>query len=132
MHDEEEDYVETDPISIEKRNRIRLLIAAYLYEYEPSTEPLMTDSEFDQNCKKVDLTIITGHKTMDKFFKDKDDGTGTIQGGGFLFHMPDEEFDKLKFLVNRFILKKKGFEYLTYESYKIEQNKLFKRRGIKI
>ena len=51
----------------ETRLRIRLTIAAYAYEVE--SDSIISDHEFDDLCKKVDLTVKTGNRKMDNFFK---------------------------------------------------------------
>tara|TARA_B100000287_G_scaffold257047_2_gene241672 strand:+ start:375 stop:719 length:345 start_codon:yes stop_codon:yes gene_type:complete len=60
---------EIDPTvkSAEIRNRIRLSVAAYAYEIKD--EPVMSDSDFDELSKKIDLDVSTGNRKMDNFFK---------------------------------------------------------------
>lgn len=52
---------------IERRRRILLSVWAYAYEY--LGESLVSDAVFDEECKKVDLSVSTGNKKMDKWFK---------------------------------------------------------------
>ena len=51
----------------ETRLRIRLAIAAYAYEVE--SDSIMSDHEFDDLCKKVDLSVKTSNRKMDNWFK---------------------------------------------------------------
>ena len=55
-------------INQEIRNRIRLSVAAYAYEFKD--DPIMSDDEFDSLSKLIDTKVSTGHKKLDKFFKD--------------------------------------------------------------
>jgi hypothetical protein len=54
-------------VSQEIRNRIKLSVAAYVYEYR--NHSIMTDHEFDELSTKVDLEVKTGNRKMDNFFK---------------------------------------------------------------
>jgi len=56
-----------DGDALERRNRIRLSLAAYAYEYLDN--PIMSDAEFDDLCKKIKPEVSTGNGVMDKFFK---------------------------------------------------------------
>lgn len=58
-------------IEIERRRRIMISIWAYAYEFE--NETLVSDKEFDDECMKVDESVSTGNKKLDKFFKEKFD-----------------------------------------------------------
>lgn len=42
-------FYKPDAIETERRQRIRLSIAAYQYEFEPDNPAVMTDVEFDKN-----------------------------------------------------------------------------------
>jgi hypothetical protein len=59
-------YIPT-AVEIERSNRIRLAVYAYAYEYESTS--LISDGEFDELSKKIDLTISTGNSKIDKWFK---------------------------------------------------------------
>jgi hypothetical protein len=59
-------YIPT-AVEIERANRIRLAVYAYAYEYESTS--LISDGEFDELSKKIDLTISTGNSKIDKWFK---------------------------------------------------------------
>lgn len=50
----------------EIRNRIRLSVAAYAYEFED--DPIMSDAEFDELSRQIDTEIETGNREMDHFF----------------------------------------------------------------
>jgi len=54
-------------INPEIRNRIRLSIAAYAYEYED--DPIMSDAEFDDLAKSINVEEKTGNRKLDNFFK---------------------------------------------------------------
>tara|TARA_B100000579_G_scaffold193422_1_gene158073 strand:+ start:686 stop:946 length:261 start_codon:yes stop_codon:yes gene_type:complete len=51
----------------EIRNRIRLSLAAYAYEYKD--DPIMSDDEFDSLAKKINVNEKTGNRKLDNFFK---------------------------------------------------------------
>tara|TARA_B100000287_G_C20206009_1_gene612051 strand:+ start:176 stop:436 length:261 start_codon:yes stop_codon:yes gene_type:complete len=51
----------------EIRNRIRLSLAAYAYEYKD--DPIMSDDEFDSLAKKINVDKSTGNRKLDNFFK---------------------------------------------------------------
>jgi hypothetical protein len=54
-------------VNQEIRNRVRLTVAAYAYEFR--NDSLMTDHEFDALALKIDPTISTGNKKLDEFFR---------------------------------------------------------------
>ena len=54
-------------INQEIRNRIRLSVAAYAYEYE--NDSIMEDHDYDQLSKEIDVSIKTGNRKLDNFFK---------------------------------------------------------------
>lgn len=63
-------YVPT-PVEIEKKNRIRLCVAAYAYDAGwPSP---ISDEEWDKLALKIRPEMSTGNEVMDKFFRDKFD-----------------------------------------------------------
>lgn len=54
-------------IAEEIKRRITVAVAAYAYElYDVS---LMTDADFDAECRLVDLNISTGNVKMDRWFR---------------------------------------------------------------
>lgn len=62
-------------VEVERRNRIRLTLAAYAYEFDDN--PIMSDAEFDDISGKINPDIATGNKQLDKFFREKfDPNTG--------------------------------------------------------
>lgn len=62
---------------IEEQIRLRIRLSVYAYAYEIANETLISDHEFDALCLKVDPSIKTGNKKMDKFFeKEFDPSTG--------------------------------------------------------
>tara|TARA_E500000331_G_C16740189_1_gene490586 strand:+ start:96 stop:371 length:276 start_codon:yes stop_codon:yes gene_type:complete len=54
-------------INPEIRNRIRLSVAAYAYEYRD--DAIMSDAEFDELALKIKPEEKTGNRKMDNFFK---------------------------------------------------------------
>lgn len=56
-------------VETERRNRIRLSVAAYAYEYK--SDSIMSDGEYDELSKKIDVSIVTGNEVLDKFFREK-------------------------------------------------------------
>ena len=55
-------------ISAERRNRIRLSVAAYAYEV--LADPIMSDKEYDELAKKINKDVVTGDAVLDAFFKE--------------------------------------------------------------
>lgn len=63
--------------SVEKeiKRRIKLSIAAYSYEFLDVS--IISDAEFDKMSLEVDISVDTGNKLMDNFFKNHfDPSTG--------------------------------------------------------
>lgn len=59
----------------EARNRIRLSVAAYAYEVLSTS--IISDSDFDALCLRINPEIPTGNEKMDKFFREEfDPSTG--------------------------------------------------------
>lgn len=54
------------PVERERRNRIRLAVAAYAYEV--LNETIMPDAEFDALAMKIEPSMSTGHPVLDRFF----------------------------------------------------------------
>ena len=54
-------------VNQEIRNRIRLSVAAYAYEYKD--DPVMSDDEFDSLAKSINPNEKTGNRKLDNFFK---------------------------------------------------------------
>ncbi|MAK38188.1 MAG: hypothetical protein CMC15_18660 [Flavobacteriaceae bacterium] len=53
-------------VEIERRRRIQVSLWAYAYEIE--NNPIVSDQVFDEQCSKIDLSIMTGHSILDKWF----------------------------------------------------------------
>lgn len=56
-------------IEIERRNRIRVAMAAYAYELED--DPIMSDAEYDQLALRIRPQLETGHAVLDRFFREE-------------------------------------------------------------
>jgi hypothetical protein len=54
---------------IERRNRIRLSVAAYAYEIHD--DPIMADAEFDDLANKINVQKTTSNEIMDDFFREE-------------------------------------------------------------
>lgn len=54
-------------INQEIRNRIRLSVAAWAYEFKD--DPIMSDNEFDSLAKNINPNEKTGNRKLDNFFK---------------------------------------------------------------
>ena len=76
--------------------RIRLSIAAYAYE--KCNDSIITDSEYDSLSLKVDTSIKTGNKKLDKFFKDNFDPST----GQWIYTHP--ELERIEQLYNKFFV----------------------------
>lgn len=55
-------------IENERRNRIKLSVAAYTYEVY--NDSIMSDAEFDQLADKINVQVVTGNELMDDFFRE--------------------------------------------------------------
>lgn len=53
-------------VETERRNRIRLAVAAYSYEF--ALPPTLTDAEFDDLARRINPQVMTGHPVYDEFF----------------------------------------------------------------
>ena len=83
------------PSLLESERRRRILISLWAYAYEFESDSLVTDAEFDQECKLVDPTITTDHAAMDKFFKEE-----FMADTGMWIHK-HPELDKIKKIYER-------------------------------
>ena len=54
-------------IEDERRNRIRVSVAAYAYELQ--NDIVMEDAEFDALARLIQPKIPTGNETLDRFFR---------------------------------------------------------------
>lgn len=61
------ELVYSEQVDTETRNRIRLSVAAYAYEF--MAESLMTDGEFDKLAQSIDLSIDTRRPDLDTWFR---------------------------------------------------------------
>ncbi len=57
------------PIEVERRNRIRLTVAAYAYEIKG--EEIMSDAAFDRLAQSIDRNMSTGYEVTDRFFREE-------------------------------------------------------------
>jgi len=51
----------------EIKNRVKISVAAFAYEYLNS--PIMSDADFDSLAQQINITKQTGNKTLDTFFE---------------------------------------------------------------
>lgn len=67
----EDFFVSDEPIkkTVEEERRLRIRLSIFAYAYEFMDTSLISDSEFDKMCLEVDLSIDTGNKKLDDFFK---------------------------------------------------------------
>ena len=86
-------------VNQEIRNRIRLSVAAYAYEYKD--DPIMSDDDFDKLAKQINPEEKTGNRKLDNFFK-KEFATDT----GMWIHRHPERNKLEQIYLNYF--KKKG------------------------
>ena len=56
-------------LETERRNRIRIALWAYAYEF--MADPMADDALFDETAKSIDTTVDTGHPVLDKFFREE-------------------------------------------------------------
>ena len=81
-------------VNEEIRNRIRIAIAAWAYEY--MDDPIMDDFEYDELSRKIDLSKKTGNELMDKFFEEE-----FHPDTGMWIHRHPQK-DKLKILYEKY------------------------------
>lgn len=86
-------FFEEDESVKEKQRRI--CVALWAWAYEKHSESLVSDAKFDETCKKIDTSIITGNALVDNFFK-KHFGPET---GQWVHNHPER--DKLEALYKR-------------------------------
>jgi len=84
-------------IEIERRNRIRLSVCAYMYEIL-GIDTLMDDLTWTLLARKIRPEMSTGHAVMDKFFREE-----FYSCTGVWIHK-HPELDKLDALYNRISL----------------------------
>ena len=56
------------PVELERKRRINLAIWAYAYEVLHTS--IVDDATFDEECLKVDLSVSTGNKKLDNWFRE--------------------------------------------------------------
>lgn len=56
-------------VEIERKNRIKVAVAAYAYEIK--NDPFMSDDEFDRLCESIRPEMKTGNRKLDNFFRNK-------------------------------------------------------------
>ena len=64
---------EHKPTRLEEERRKRINVALWAYAYEVHDNPIVSDATFDRVCSEVDPMINTGHKKLDKFFREQFD-----------------------------------------------------------
>ena len=57
------------PIEVERRNRIRLSVAAYAYEF--GNDSIISDGDFDSLAEAINVQISTDNELLDDFFREK-------------------------------------------------------------
>ena len=81
-------------INQEIRNRIKLSVYAYAYEY--LNHSIVSDSQFDTLASEIQPSVITGNETLDKFFKDH-----FIPDSGMWIHK-HPQIEGIKYLYNTY------------------------------
>ena len=74
----------------EIRNRIRLSLASYSYEFHDDS--LMTDAEYDKLSREINPNEKTGNELIDRFFREE----FMVDSGMWIRTHP--ELDKLKLI----------------------------------
>ena len=74
----------------EIRNRIRLSLASYSYEFHDDS--LMTDAEFDKLSREINPNEKSGNELIDRFFREE----FMVDSGMWIRRHP--ELDKLKLI----------------------------------
>ena len=81
-------------IKQEIKNRIKISVAAYAYEYLDA--PIMSDGDFDALSQLIDTKKKTGNEKLDKFFEKH-----FVADSGMWIHKHPEK-EKLKYLYEEF------------------------------
>jgi hypothetical protein len=81
-------------VNPEIRNRIRLSVAAYAYEY--CHDSIMNDHEFDELSLKINPEVMTGDPKLDNFFREHFEPST----GMWVRNHPEK--DKLRMLYNEY------------------------------
>jgi hypothetical protein len=53
---------------VEQQVRLRIKLSVYAYAYEFDNTSLVSDGEFDEMSKQVNLQVKTGNRKIDNFF----------------------------------------------------------------
>ena len=78
----------------EIKNRIKISVAAFAYEYLNS--PIMSDADFDSLSQQIDVKKQTGNKMLDTFFEKH----FTVDSGMWIHKHPEKT--KLKYLYEEY------------------------------
>lgn len=81
---------------VEKQTRLRIKLTIAAYAYEVMNHSIMSDADFDKKCLEVDLSIDTGNKELDKFFREEFDPST----GQWIHKHPEKR--KLGYLLNKY------------------------------
>ena len=81
-------------INQEIKNRIKISVAAYAYEYLDA--PIMSDGDFDALSQLIDTKKKTGNEMLDKFFEKH-----FVADSGMWIHKHPEK-KKLKYIYEEF------------------------------
>ena len=64
---------EVSQTEVQREIQMRINVALWAYAYEIEDDPMVDDGKFDKVCGEIDVDFPTGHKVMDKWFKDNFD-----------------------------------------------------------
>jgi len=56
------------PVEVERKNRIKLSLAAYAYEFH--SDSIIDDAAFDKLSDQINVQVRTGNDVMDDFFQE--------------------------------------------------------------
>ena len=83
------------PTKAEKEKRLRLHVCVYAYAYEFDNNSLISDHEFDDKAKKINLSTNTDRPDLDNWFRNN----FRPDTGMWIHSYP--ELDKIKNLYER-------------------------------
>jgi hypothetical protein len=106
------EFFEDSIVEIERRNRIKLSLAAYVYEFH--SNQIMSDAEFDSLSLKIDTSISTDNAIMDKFFTEK----FSPYTGQWIHDHPDKQ--GLELIYKTFYTKE--IKYVEYYRFKYQKS----------
>ena len=78
----------------ETRNRIKLSVAAYAYEFKDN--PIMSDADFDELASKIDTSVSTTNPRLDYFF------AKNFQSDTGMWIHKHPELSKIEYLYERY------------------------------